>query len=544
MPLHGEMTKLDEEKDLMEKREGAWAAAGFAVVLVVVGLPVWWYTTTVYRAHLPYSTIEDLSGQLRYHAVGMTLVGVASAAFSADLDRNLRPLQGIKFQMSLRKPRKEELDVINSVESVSDLDFRMSKTVRVAAGTLAVFVIPELKLFEKDNSSMIVGRHRLIYVKPDVDLQVLATVVKSMVMDPLANRRAHGNKVLNQLPGQHKKEAMRQVPTEPGYDVTLTLMVPEPHRIGINWDARAAVDDYLNPFVKQLENVAKLTVRSQVLYMTGLNVSPQWSAAHQHYALPQDQLPLTINAIEAKLGSFVWTRPSLHFVIYIPREKQLPLHIHNVDGTPLQTNSFLVPRWGGVMIHNVPPNEANSSLAHHVTLDSHWIMSTVLTHLHRLLPIPFVKETENVAILAPKNGCLLTDWQLDGLARARVSSYLTNIRITLQSLCELVGEISNMVISDEVGGWVWGAVEEWGECGRAAREGRLQEATLYCSRSFIQADAAFFHPSMLALLYFPDNQKYAIYVPLFLPVSIPVILSLKMVLSLFWRPAVDKEKKE
>ena len=77
----------------------------------------------------------------------------------------------------------------------------------------------------------------------------------------------------------------------------------------------------------------------------------------------------------------------------------------------------------------------------------------------------------------------------------------------LQSLCELVGEISNMVISDEVGGWVWGAVEEWGECGRATREGRLQDATLYCTRSFTQADAAFFHPSMLALLYFPDNQK-------------------------------------
>lgn len=84
-----------EEKELMENREGAWAAAGFAVVLVLVGLPVWWYTTTVYRAHLPYSTIEDFSGQLRYHAVGMTLVGVATAAFSADLDRNLRSLRKI-----------------------------------------------------------------------------------------------------------------------------------------------------------------------------------------------------------------------------------------------------------------------------------------------------------------------------------------------------------------------------------------------------------------------------------------------------------------
>lgn len=73
--------------------------------------------------------------------------------------------------------------------------------------------------------------------------------------------------------------------------------------------------------------VSKLTVRSQVLYMTGLSVSPQWSKAYQHYALPETQLPLTINAIEAKLGmldfcfpncsNFAWLRQWSLFVIHI-----------------------------------------------------------------------------------------------------------------------------------------------------------------------------------------------------------------------------------
>ncbi|XP_063615875.1 GPI transamidase component PIG-S-like, partial [Penaeus indicus] len=154
------------------------------------------------------------------------------------------------------------------------------------------------------------------------------------------------------------------------------------------------------------------------------------------------------------------------------------------------------------------------------------------------------KEDKEVLLLPSRDSTRLTEWQLDGLARARVSAYLSNIKITLQSLCELVGEISNMVISDEVGGWVWGAVEEWRECSSAAREGRLQEATFYCGRSFTQADAAFFHPSLLALLYFPDNQKYAIYVPLFLPVSIPVILSFKMLLGLYKGSVALKVKEE
>ncbi|XP_063882691.1 GPI transamidase component PIG-S-like [Scylla paramamosain] len=525
---------MSKEEDNAKNPEGAWAAAGFAVVLLVVGVPVWWFTTTVYRAQLPYSTIETLSSQLRHHTVGVTIIGSLPPSFQEDLVKSLGSMQSVKFLMSQRQPTKEERQALHSGKTPDELDRHMSQLVRVAAGMLAVVVLPEAMEIKE----VVVGTDRLIYIKATADLQVVSSVVRNMVMDPLASRYAFTNRPLH-----HKKEAMRQVPTEPGYDVTLTLMVPEPHRTKIEWDARAAVTDYLSPVVKQLENVSKLTVRSQVLYMTGLSVSPQWSEAHKHYALPENQLPLTINAIEAKLGSFVWTRPSLHFVVYIPREKQLPLHIHAADGSPLPSNSFLVPRWGGVMIHNVPTAAPNVSLPRPVTLDSHWIMSTVLTHLHRLLPIPSLREIEGVETLAMKDSSMLTAWQLDGLARARVSAYLSNIRITLQSLCELVGEISNMVISDEVGGWVWGAVEEWEECGRATREGRLQDATLYCTRSFTQADAAFFHPSMLALLYFPDNQKYAIYVPLFLPVSIPVLLSLKMVFGLC-RKSSTKEKNE
>lgn len=37
---------------------------------------------------------------------------------------------------------------------------------------------------------------------------------------------------------------------------------------------------------------------------------------------------------------------------------------------------------------------------------------------------------------------------------------------------------------------------------------------------------AFFNPGMLALLYFPAEHKYAVYVPLFGPVSLPFLLVL------------------
>jgi phosphatidylinositol glycan class S len=42
----------------------------------------------------------------------------------------------------------------------------------------------------------------------------------------------------------------------------------------------------------------------------------------------------------------------------------------------------------------------------------------------------------------------------------------------------------------------------------------------------IDSESAFFDPSMLALLYFPDEHKYAIYMPLFLPVYVTVLAAL------------------
>ena len=99
----------DNNKETDSTQEGAWAAAGFAVVLVIVGLPVWWYTTTVYRAHLPYATIEELSQQMRYHGVGVTLIGATNPTFSTDLDKQLKSLRKLQLKYYFVKERNDKL---------------------------------------------------------------------------------------------------------------------------------------------------------------------------------------------------------------------------------------------------------------------------------------------------------------------------------------------------------------------------------------------------------------------------------------------------
>ncbi|XP_076067956.1 phosphatidylinositol glycan anchor biosynthesis class S isoform X2 [Oratosquilla oratoria] len=520
--------------------EGVWAACGFALVLLVIGLPIWWQTTMVYRAVLPYAYIDELASHKARHRIHVKLITQDKNGINR-LEKYLKDNEVIKYSVSSRLPTPEEINT-SKISNYHELDSKLSRLLHIHDGALGVFVMP----LTSDMPAVLLGNHRTVYVQPNISMEKVAKILESMAWDSSITDKVKSKLVsVDERKKQIGPGVRRQVPTEPGYDLTLTLMVPEPHFVKAKWEIRSAVEEYLNPMLDQIRNVADITVRSQVLYVTSLNIAPQWSDSHKHYKLPEEQLPLTINSIESKLGSFVSTRPSLHFVVYIPSSGQSPLHIHTQKGEVLQTNSFLVPRWGSVMIHNVdiPPYNESVPLPIEVSVNTYDVMNLVVSQLHKLLPIPLLESDKDLKILEPVDS-RLAGWQLDALARARVSTYLTNTRITLQSLCELVGEISNMVISDEVGGWVWGAVEEWGACQTAATEGRLLEASQYCTEAFARVDKAFFHPSMLALLYFPDNQKYAIYVPLFLPVSIPVILSLRTIFAWVKAFLSRKEKKD
>ena len=67
--------------------------------------------------------------------------------------------------------------------------------------------------------------------------------------------------------------------------------------------------------------------------------------------------------------------------------------------------------------------------------------------------------------------------------------------------------------------------------GQMLRDGSLARSYAQSRDALVLAETAFFDKSLLTLLYFPDDQKYAIYIPYFLPVGFPVILSMKSLIK-------------
>ena len=263
-------------------------------------------------------------------------------------------------------------------------------------------------------------------------------------------------------------------------------------------------------------------MKSQVLYLTSLGLSSVRKGfsdtGNEQYLISEKDLGLAIN-MESKLVSHVSSRPSFNFIAYIPTLAQTPLHIESDSNTNQiqETNSFLVPRWGGVSIWNLY-NETTKTKS---KFDDVTMMRIVITQLRLLLGLqPDQKGGKfgNVQYL-PRTENVITLWEKDFVSRLKLEENLVTTRVTLQSLAHLLSKISNIVITQEVAEDVQSAVKSYDDAVKCLGKGQPPQTCFESSKdSFVTAERVFFENSLLALLYFPEDQKYAIYIPLFLPI--------------------------
>lgn len=114
----------------------------------------------------------------------------------------------------------------------------------------------------------------------------------------------------------------------------------------------------------------------------------------------------------------------------------------------------------------------------------------------------------------------------------------------MKSLGQLVDEIPNMVVQDHISS----KVQQSLNCLDAVRQSLEHEDFMDALRHSIEAielaEKAFFDPTMVSMLYFPDEHKYAIYMPLFVPTSVPLISALIKEIKKLKKKKAEKVKEE
>lgn len=496
------------------------AAAAYAALMVAVGLPVWWKTTEVYRAALPYADIAALGELDTRQRVDVFLVCLEEEECHTRapvLQHFVAKSTEFEISVNVRPVRPSEARVVEGAATLGEVDEVLGREVVASSvGSVGMVQVPPSLLPTAPH--LLLGSHRLLYFSEYSATSELAAVVMDVVLgEPLlaATRRALPLSAAARRPPASHDAPKR---TAGRLDLFLTLLVPQPELVTASWDIEGATATYLAPFLEAFP--LDVAVKSQVLYLTPLDI-PALAEGSGPAEVTAEMLGLAVNSVETALASQASARPALNLLVYLPPAERQPVAVQGSN-----TSTFLIPRWGGVMLYNYL-GEERATFPVTLELDMARVAGVWLAQLRSLLGVEEVEE----ALPLPPLG--LRRWEVDLQLRLRALQYSLETITTLTSLSTLLSQIPNIVISDEVGEEVALAVEGVVRGAGEVREGRLHPGFLHTQAALTLAESAFFDKSLLALLYFPDDQKYAIYIPFFLPVGIPVLLSLKATIKFF-----------
>ncbi|ORZ05341.1 phosphatidylinositol-glycan biosynthesis class S protein, partial [Lobosporangium transversale] len=314
----------------------------------------------------------------------------------------------------------------------------------------------------------------------------------------------------------------------PGYQLTFSLFSGDASNGVREWKIQEAINAFFAPFLKSMSVISTFTVESQVQHYASLTFVPQFDADRKEHYLTPDTLPNFINAAEWSLASTVSSLPPLNFLAYVPKPSESPLVIRSESsGSRSLTNSFLIPRWGGITILNREHGNT-SSTPHVITVQElEPPMKIFLTQLRDLMGVSdlsFSKASFPIVFHKTVNGALTT-WELDSLLRRRTAENLVDSLATIASLARLVMDTPNMVVLDHIQKDVINALKDVERSCQRLSEQDYLEAISASRDALVKSETAFFDPTMVSMLYFPDEHKYAIYMPLFVPISVPLVMA-------------------
>ncbi|KAM9974685.1 hypothetical protein ACTFIW_008147 [Dictyostelium discoideum] len=333
--------------------------------------------------------------------------------------------------------------------------------------------------------------------------------------------------LFNQVgPIQHDIE----VKTATEYSLSFTLLNSDPSDIIPKWDFPYLSNKYIQPFIEQISDIANFTVQSKISHYATLLKSPLYDSKENSYYIPSAFLSEYINPNEWQLDTPSTNQPTLNFIIYIPKTTQSPLYIRSNQNS----NSFLIPQWGGIIIHNVNNNKnKNNNGPIDLTNELEDQMVSFKYQLKELLGINNEnnknnnnnnnKNNEKKEKKYLEKDIILSNDEIDSTIK-RYTAENINVSIsTLYSLSSLIESLPNMLVLDNIRDQVKVAIESLGRAHQCLEQSDYNCALQASKQSLASSESAFFDKNMLSQLYFPDEHKYAVYTPLFVPVCFPII---------------------
>ncbi|BBN15437.1 GPI-anchor transamidase subunit S [Marchantia polymorpha subsp. ruderalis] len=382
----------------------------------------------------------------------------------------------------------------------------------------------------KTGWSTVVGKYRHAWIIGDFNSSTVESEVVPRIGDVAltflrGSRSASGRSKARNLPLSAEGEAI----------LSFSLLNADPDTWIFDWDFEELKRQFFQPVVEALSGIARLTIESQVLYYTPKAVQSRWDASLNAHVVAVKQLPFFVNSNEWHLdtsSAAAGRSKLLHFAIYVPGGGEYPLHFLRKNDQLSSTDGFTSPGWGGVVVYN-PTNlstissDSHSSFHRITPKEFESIAGVIVAQLRTLFGLPPIlsddPETGYFSLSPARTG--FAEWELDLLLRRRAISDMTAAASTLMSLSRLVQKLSSMVIMDEIGEQVKNSLSAAAAARDHAAHGAYRSTAESASKAASLAEAAFFQPSIMSVLYNPTEHHLAIYTPFFVPVLLHAVLA-------------------
>ncbi|KAJ5202086.1 uncharacterized protein N7498_006749 [Penicillium cinerascens] len=342
------------------------------------------------------------------------------------------------------------------------------------------------------------------------ELQQLYGEEKATVAHILSGEKSGLDSVNPQFAESISRRLRRSMKYADTYHLSFSLFTPgsEPS----SWDIEAAVQEYLAPLLHAFAPISNFTVDTQVqLYATFSPMAPPpvYDEAEAAWTLKKEDLSAFVNAAEWPLNPSIGNGPTLNFILYVPAPSQAPMMVKEN-----RAFSWIVPQWGGVFLLNPPlsPADKGSNPAH---LSQEYLRPAFMTFSHQLLTLLGTPTTPASLPL-----------RLQTLIRIRAATLLLSASSTMGSLARLTESLPSIPIPATVASSVSTTLSHLSATCSHLRSGRFNDALATARVAETEAERSFFEKSMVGQVYFPDEHKVAVYLPLLGPIGVPLFVGL------------------
>ncbi|KAG8168004.1 hypothetical protein KVR01_003693 [Diaporthe batatas] len=494
-----------------DSRRRSLVILSFWVVVLCLGLPVWWQTTTIPRARLPLDEMMDWAAGKACRPVFPLRISIQASQLQEQEAQNLLrltqhalddlndfPGHHLRLQLDPRagglngSARLEEAALVIRLQPGETTTASLHPYQPILDVTYSPNSIPSPSSSSSSLAAYVASELRSTFAEEQTIISYLLST--SSAAPEHKPQQGLGPDAASTI----AKRTTRSLRYSPTYHLTLSLFTDGP--APSSWDIESAIDEYMKPVLDVLGPIHNFTIDTQVQLYAAPGV--------QSPVLSKDDLSSFINAAEWPLSPSIGGAPTVNFIVFAGNQTiGLPpphkdTHAPGTDASET-SRSWLIPQWGTVYLLHV-----NRDKTHIAVEDLKQPLLTFTTHLLSLLG-------------TPASGSM--PLRLSTLSRIRSADLLLRASSTLGSLARLSLALPSMSIPQSVADGVSTTILHL----RLACESLgAHEGLLHAQVAEAAAEKAFFEKSMVGQLYFPDEHKIAVYLPLLGPVGVPLVMGL------------------